>query len=38
VEALRDRGEIAEDQSAASGWRLVDPLLATWVNEGRPGL
>jgi hypothetical protein len=38
VEALRDRGEIAEDPSTASGWRLVDPLLATWVNEGRPGL
>jgi hypothetical protein len=38
VEALRDRGEIAEDPIAASGWRLVDPLLAVWVNEGRPGL
>lgn len=37
VEALRDRGEIAEDPTTASGWRLVDPLLATWVNEGRPG-
>lgn len=38
VEALRDRGEIAEDPGATSGWRLVDPLFATWVNEGRPGL
>jgi hypothetical protein len=38
VEALRDRGEIAEDPNTASGWRLVDPLLAAWVNEGRPGL
>lgn len=37
VEALRDRGEIVEDEGARSGWRLVDPLLATWVNEGRPG-
>jgi uncharacterized protein len=37
-EALRERGEIAEDPGTASGWRLVDPLLATWVNEGRPGL
>ncbi len=38
VDALRDRGEIVEDPATASGWRLVDPLLATWVNEGRPGL
>jgi uncharacterized protein len=38
VDALRDRGEIAEDPGATSGWRLVDPLLATWVNEGRPDL
>lgn len=38
IDALRDRGEIVEDADAISGWRLVDPLLATWVNEGRPGL
>jgi uncharacterized protein len=38
VEALRDRGEISEDPATTSGWRLVDPLLAAWVNEGRPGL
>jgi hypothetical protein len=38
IEALRDRGEIVEDADAVSGWRLVDPLFATWVNEGRPGL
>jgi len=38
IDALRDRGEIVEDADAVSGWRLVDPLLATWVNEGRPGL
>lgn len=37
AEALRDRGDIVESPSAASGWRLVDPLLAAWVNEGRPG-
>ncbi len=37
AEALRDRGDIVEAQGAASGWRLVDPLLAAWVNEGRPG-
>jgi len=38
VEALHDRGEIVEDEATASGWRLVDPLFAAWVNEGRPGL
>jgi uncharacterized protein len=37
AEALRDRGDIVESPGAASGWRLVDPLLAAWVNEGRPG-
>ncbi len=37
AEALRDRGDIVEDKGTASGWRLVDPLLAAWVNEGRPG-
>lgn len=37
TEALRDRGEIVEDAATASGWRLVDPLLAAWVGDGRPG-
>jgi hypothetical protein len=37
IDALRDRGEIVDDPNTASGWRLVDPLLAAWVNEGRPG-
>jgi len=37
VEALRDRGDIVEDETAVAGWRLVDPLLTAWVNEGRPG-
>jgi uncharacterized protein len=38
TEALVDRGEIAEDASTASGMRVIDPLLAAWVNEGRPGV
>jgi hypothetical protein len=38
IGALRDRGEIVEDPDMVSGWRLVDPLLAAWINEGRPGL
>ena len=37
LDGLRDRGDIVEDKTTASGWRLVDPLLAAWVNEGRPG-
>ncbi|HEX7245091.1 MAG TPA: hypothetical protein VF245_05945 [Solirubrobacterales bacterium] len=38
TEALVDRGEVAEDSSAVSGFRVIDPLLAAWVNEGRPGV
>jgi hypothetical protein len=38
TEALVDRGEIAEDSSTATGMRVIDPLLAAWVNEGRPGV
>jgi hypothetical protein len=38
VDALHDRGEVVEDPNTTSGWRLVDPFLAAWVNEGRPGL
>lgn len=37
LDSLRDRGDVVEDAATTSGWRLVDPLLATWVNEGRPG-
>jgi hypothetical protein len=36
--SLRGRGEIVEAAGTVSGWRLVDPLLTAWVNEGRPGL
>jgi hypothetical protein len=38
TEALVDRGEITQDPSTASGMRVIDPLLAAWVNEGRPGV
>jgi hypothetical protein len=38
TEALVDRGEITKDPSTASGMRVIDPLLAAWVNEGRPGV
>lgn len=35
VEALVDRGEIVEDESTETGYRLVDPLLSAWVRRGR---
>ncbi len=38
IEALVDRGEVVEDSSAPTGLRVIDPLLAAWVNEGRLGV
>lgn len=35
VAALADAGEIVEATGAATGYRLVDPLLARWVAAGR---
>ena len=35
VAALADAGEVAEDSSAATGYRVVDPLLAAWILRGR---
>ncbi len=37
VRALEDRGEIVPDGTARTGYRLVDPLLSSWVREGRAG-
>jgi uncharacterized protein len=37
VQALLDRGEIALDRTAAAGHRVIDPLLAAWIRDGRPG-
>jgi hypothetical protein len=34
VEALIAR----EDATATTGLRIIDPLLAAWVNEGRHGV
>lgn len=36
VQALIDRGDVVPDRDRASRHRLVDPLLARWVLEGRP--
>jgi hypothetical protein len=33
--ALLDAGELVADRSSASGYRLVDPLLALWVRDRR---
>lgn len=35
TEALLDNGEIYADGATATGYRLVDPLLAAWVRGGR---
>lgn len=40
VQALGDRGEIARDPNARTGFRLTDPLLAAWIADdprGEPG-
>jgi hypothetical protein len=37
VQTLADRGEIVPDRDAATGYRVVDPLLAAWIRSGRPG-
>ncbi len=29
-------GEIVRDPATANGWRIVDPLFAAWLREGRP--
>jgi hypothetical protein len=33
--ALTARGEVVPDPTARTGSRIVDPLLALWVREGR---
>lgn len=33
---LVDRGEVVPDPTGRTGHRVVDPLLALWVREGRP--
>ena len=38
VAALGDRGEIVEDRQTVTGYRAIDPLLAAWINGGRPGI
>ncbi|HWX44770.1 MAG TPA: hypothetical protein VNY52_05565 [Solirubrobacteraceae bacterium] len=35
VKVLADRGEIAKDPSARTGYRLTDPLLAAWITDER---
>jgi hypothetical protein len=36
VQALEDRGEISQDPSARTGFRLTDPLLAAWITDNPP--
>lgn len=37
VAALTDQGEIAPDAGAATGHRVVDPMLRYWIAAGLPG-
>jgi uncharacterized protein len=38
IRALEERGEVAVDPDTRTGYRLIDPLLAAWIVEGRPGV
>jgi uncharacterized protein len=35
IRSLIDAGELVEDKRSNTGYRLVDPLLAHWIREGR---
>jgi uncharacterized protein len=35
IRSLIDVGELIEDSTASSGYRVVDPLLAYWIRAGR---
>jgi hypothetical protein len=35
IRSLIDAGDLVEDARSGTGYRLVDPLLAHWVREGR---
>ncbi len=35
IRTLLDAGELVEDSSASTGYRVVDPLLAYWIRAGR---
>jgi hypothetical protein len=37
VDALTDLGEVAEDATTRTGYRVVDPLLREWIRAGRSG-
>ena len=37
VQVLQNRGEVVQDENTITQYRLVDPLLAAWILEGRPG-
>ena len=35
VERLQREGHLVADESTATGWRIVDPLLELWLANGR---
>jgi hypothetical protein len=36
LDGLAERGDVARDPARRGGYRIVDPLLAAWVRQGRP--
>jgi len=37
IRGLADAGEVIEDEFAATGYRVTDPLLRQWIVAGTPG-
>jgi hypothetical protein len=37
VDGLTDLGEVVADETTATGYRVVDPLLREWIRAGRTG-
>jgi hypothetical protein len=36
LDRLTAAGEVLRDPNERNGWRIVDPMFATWLREGRP--
>jgi hypothetical protein len=36
LERLTAAGEVLRNPAEGNGWRIIDPLFATWLREGRP--
>jgi hypothetical protein len=36
LDRLTAAGEILRDPATGNGWRIIDPMFATWLRDGRP--